>query len=81
MAMNSGQDASPDLPEAEAADIDTDIRADTESLERSRDAIDQGHEAAREALPDEADLASGPTEEPPSAEEDTDAPSEDESER
>jgi hypothetical protein len=79
MAMNSGQDASPDLPEAEAANIDT--GADTESLERSRDAIDQGHEAAREALPDEADLTSRPTEEPPSAEEDTDAPSEDESER
>jgi hypothetical protein len=81
MAMNSGQDASPDLPEAEAPDIDTDIGAGTESLERSRDAIDQGHEAAREALPDEADLRSDPTDEPPSAEEDTNALSEDKSER
>jgi cellobiose-specific phosphotransferase system component IIA len=79
MAMNSQQDASPDLPEAEAPDVDTD--ADSESLQRSRDAIDQGHEAAREALPDEADGTAGPTEEPPSGEEHASAPSEGESER
>jgi hypothetical protein len=79
MAMNSQQDASPDLPEAEAPDVDTD--ADNESLQRSRDAIDQGHEAAREALQDEADWTSGPTEEPPSGEEAASAPSEAESER
>jgi hypothetical protein len=79
MAMNSGQDASPDLPEAGAPDVDTD--ADTESLQRSREAIDQGHEAAREALPDQADLTSGPPEESPSGEEDAGTPSEGESER
>ena len=79
MPMNSEQDASPDLPEAEAPDTDTD--ADSESLQHSRDAIDQGHEAAREALSDEADWTSGPREEPPSGEEAASAPSEDESER
>jgi hypothetical protein len=79
MAMNSQQDASPDLPEAEAPDVDTD--ADSESLQRSRDAIDQGHEAAREALQDEADWTSDQTEEPPSGEEAASAPSEGESER
>jgi hypothetical protein len=70
-AMNSGQDASPDLPDADdpdataagGTDIDPDI--DTETLQRSRDAIDQGHEAAREALKDEAGLTSGDPEEPP----------------
>ena len=61
MAMNSGQDASPRSPDAEVAnddaetDLDPDI--DTESLQRSRDAIDEGREAAREALPDDADAA------------------------
>jgi hypothetical protein len=79
MAMNSQQDASPDLPEAEAPDVDTD--ADSESLQRSRDAIDQGHEAAREALQDEADWTAGPEDEPPSGEEHASAPSEAESER
>jgi hypothetical protein len=81
--MNSEQDASPDLPEAETPDVDTDIdsEADTESLQRSRDAIDQGHEAARDALPDEADWTSGQTEEPPSGEEAASAPSEGQSER
>jgi hypothetical protein len=79
MAMNSQQDASPDLPEAEAPDVDTDT--DSESLRRSRDAIDQGHEAAREALQDEADWTAGPTEGPPSGEEHASAPSEGESER
>ena len=77
--MNSGQDASPDVPDAEASDDDTGADADrasdidpaidpeidpeidpgidTESLQRSRDAIDQGREAAREALKDDAEAA------------------------
>ena len=42
--MDSGQDADPDLPDAEVAD------SDSELLERSRDAIDEGRDAAREAL-------------------------------
>ena len=50
MAMNSGQDAGPDLPDAEAPDIDTD--PGSEPLQRSQDAIDQAREAAREALKD-----------------------------
>jgi hypothetical protein len=79
MAMNAEHDASPDLPEADAPDVDTD--ADSESLQRSRDAIDQGHEAAREALPDEADRSSGAAVEPPSGEEHASAPPEGESER
>ena len=76
MAMNSGQDASPNPPDAETsdnndaetgtdvesdldADVDSDMdpNIDTESLRRSRDAIDQGKEAAREALEDDADVA------------------------
>jgi hypothetical protein len=77
MAMNSGQDASPDLPDAEAPDIDSD--ADTESLQRSRDAINQGHEAAREALKDDAEWSSGAREEPPGADEDAGARSDEES--
>jgi hypothetical protein len=70
MAMNSAQDASPDLPDAEVSDTDTDTDidtdtdtdtdADSETLQRSRDAIDQGREAAREALPDDADVAGEP---------------------
>ena len=48
--MNSEQDAGPDLPDAEAPDIDTDV--DTEPLQRSQDAIDQAREAAREAFKD-----------------------------
>ena len=54
MSMNSGQEASPDLPDdesvdpAEAADVDP----KEEALQRSQDAIDEGREAAREALPD-----------------------------
>ena len=77
MAMNSEQDAS-DLPDAEAtdanaeADTDLDSGVDpdigTESLQRSRDAIDQGHEAAREALKDDADWTAGTPEEQPGAE-------------
>jgi hypothetical protein len=83
MAMNSEQDASPDLPDAEGtdanADADTDLDSGidpdigTESLQRSRDAIDQGREAAREALKDDADWTAGTPEEPPGAEEPTDA--------
>jgi hypothetical protein len=66
--MNSGQDADPDLPDTEAPDNDAavDPHTDSESLQRSRDAIDQGHEAAREALKDNR----------PEAEEDTSAQSE-----
>ena len=81
MAMNSEQDAS-DLPDAEAtdanaeADTDLDSGVDpdigTESLQRSRDAIDQGHEAAREALKD-ADRTAGTPEEPLGADEPNDA--------
>jgi hypothetical protein len=48
--MDSEQDAGPDLPEAEAPNIDTDV--DTEPLQRSQDAIDQAREAAREAFKD-----------------------------
>lgn len=74
MAMNSGQDGSPDHPNAEGSDADPDTDADpdadaegpdadadadidTESLRRSRDAIDQAREAVREALEDDADVA------------------------
>jgi hypothetical protein len=67
MTMNSRQDASPDLPDAESPDDGTDVNTDigsdidpgidTESLQRSRDAIDQGREAAREALEDDTDVA------------------------
>ena len=80
-AMNSAPDASPDLPDADgldaavASDTDIDPDIDTETLQRSRDAIDQGHEAAREALKDEAGLTSGEPEEPPGTEDDTSAQS------
>jgi hypothetical protein len=67
MTMNSGQDASPDLPDADGPDDDTDAATDplsdidpgidTESLQRSRDAIDQGREAAREVLKDDTNPA------------------------
>jgi hypothetical protein len=59
--MDSGQDANPDLPDAEVADPDSEL------LERSRDAIDEGRDAAREALkegppdPDEETDADGQT--------------------
>jgi hypothetical protein len=43
--MNTEQ-ASPDRPDVEPDDGDTD------ALQRSQDAIDEGHEAAREALQD-----------------------------
>jgi hypothetical protein len=57
MAMNSGQEAAPDLPDAEDSELDTG------PLQESQDAIDEGREAAREALKDE----------PPDAEQDTDS--------
>ena len=56
--MNSEQDAGPDLPDAEASDIDTDV--DTGPLQRSQDAIDEARDAAREALKDNP-LDSDPT--------------------
>jgi hypothetical protein len=48
--MNTEQDGGPDLPDAEAPDIDA--AGDTEPLQRSQDAIDQAREAAREAFKD-----------------------------
>jgi hypothetical protein len=44
--MNSGKDVDPDRPDAETVDVDT------EPLERSQDAIDEGWDAAQEALKD-----------------------------
>jgi hypothetical protein len=60
--MTSGQDANREFSDAEPPDIDPDI--DTESLQRSRDAIDEGREAAREALKDEGGWTSAAPEEP-----------------
>jgi hypothetical protein len=48
VAMDSEQDAGPDLPDA--PEINTDH--DTEALQRSQNAIDQAREAAREAFKD-----------------------------
>ena len=53
--MNSGQDASPDRPASEAdeaAEADDAVDPKDEVLQRSQDAIDEGREAAREALQD-----------------------------
>jgi hypothetical protein len=50
VAMDSEQDAGPDLPDAETPENDTDV--DTEPLQRSQNAIDQAREAAREAFKD-----------------------------
>jgi hypothetical protein len=61
--MTSERDAGPDLPDAEAPDIDADV--DTEPLQRSQDAIDQARDAAREALKDNPP-DSDPTEPPES---------------
>ena len=47
--MNSGQEASPNRPAAEATEG---AEPENEALQRSQDAIDEGHEAAREALQD-----------------------------
>jgi hypothetical protein len=44
--MNSEKDVDPDLPDPDAVD------SDTEALERSQDAIDEGRNAAQEALKD-----------------------------
>ena len=50
--MNSEKDVDPDPNDPEAVDPDT----DTEALQRSQDAIDEGRDAALEALKDnEAD--------------------------
>jgi hypothetical protein len=62
MAMNSGQEAAPDLPDAEESELDTG------PLQESQDAIDKGREAAREALKDN----------PPDTEQETGSPSEQE---
>jgi hypothetical protein len=44
--MNSEKDVDPDLPDSEAVD------PNTEALQRSQDAIDEGWDAAQEALKD-----------------------------
>jgi hypothetical protein len=55
--MNSGQDAAQDIPD-EPADDATEgdqsevVETDASALQRSQDAIDQGWDAAREALKD-----------------------------
>jgi len=46
VAMNSEKDVDPDRPDPEAVD------SDTEALELSQDAIDEGRNAAQEALKD-----------------------------
>jgi hypothetical protein len=56
--MNSGQDAGQDVPEDAADDATAEsdqsevVESDASALERSQDAIDQGWDAAREALKD-----------------------------
>jgi hypothetical protein len=60
--MNSGQDAQTDLPDDSADDVTDDsarksgqegaIDNDSGPLQRSQEAIDQGRDAAREALKD-----------------------------
>jgi hypothetical protein len=66
MAMNSGQDADPDLadqpPDIDATDVGT-AEGDIEPLQRSQDALDQAREAAREAFKDNPPDAD-PTEPP-----------------
>ena len=52
MSMNSGQEASPDRPATEGAEATETVDPENEALQRSQDAIDEGHEAAREALQD-----------------------------
>jgi hypothetical protein len=61
VAMDSEQDAGPDLPDAEPPDIAADV--DTEPLQSSQDAIDQARDAAREAFQDNPPDAD-PTEPP-----------------
>lgn len=66
MAMNSGQDADPDLadqhPDIDTTDVDT-AEGDIEPLQRSQDALDQARQAAREAFKDNPPDAD-PTEPP-----------------
>jgi hypothetical protein len=56
--MNSGQDAGQDVPEDAADDATAEsdqtevVESDASALQRSQDAIDQGWEAARDALKD-----------------------------
>jgi hypothetical protein len=56
--MNSGQDAGQDVPEDAADDATAEsdqsevVETDASALQRSQDAIDQGWEAARDALKD-----------------------------
>ena len=64
MSMNSGQETTADLPDAEDSELDTG------PLQDSQDAIDEGREAAREALKDTL----------PDADEQTDGQSEQETE-
>jgi hypothetical protein len=45
--MNSEKDVDPDLPDTEEA-----VDPNSEALQRSQDAIDQGRDAAQEALKD-----------------------------
>jgi hypothetical protein len=54
---NSGQDAAPDVPDEaadDAAESDQSevVETDASALQRSQDAIDQGWDAARDALKD-----------------------------
>jgi hypothetical protein len=71
--MNSGQDAQTDQPDDSVDDVTDDsagessqeeaIDSDSGPLQRSQDAIDQGRNAAREALkdtlPDDEDTSFG----------------------
>ena len=56
--MNSEQDAGPDLPEKAVGDLTAEsdhaetVDTDTSPLQRAQDAIDEGWDAAREALKD-----------------------------
>ena len=53
--MNSGQEASPDRPADEAtegAETTETVDPENDALQRSQEAIDEGHEAARDALQD-----------------------------
>jgi hypothetical protein len=70
--MNSGQDAGQDLPDDAADDSTAEnnqaetVDTDTSPLQRAQDAIDQGWDAAREALkdtlPDDEDTKSSQSE-------------------
>jgi hypothetical protein len=63
--MNAGPDAETDPSDAEVSELGT------ESLQESQEAIDRGHEAAREALNDEPDWTSGASKETPHADGET----------